>query len=93
MTIAGELSGILDLSGAVTSLTVIEGSLTGTGHVDTDHIDRLVIKGDLAGTFKAEQAISNLEVGGNVSGLVIESGTIDSLTIGDRYCRRARFSR
>jgi hypothetical protein len=82
LTIADDLFGILNLSGAVTSLTVIEGSLTATGHVHTDHIDRLVIKGDLVGTFKAEQAISNLDVGGNVSGLVIVGGTIDSVTIG-----------
>jgi hypothetical protein len=82
LRIAGDLSGDINVSGAVTSLTVIEGSLAASGRVLTDHLDRLVIGGDLAGTVKAEQALTTLEVGRDVSGMVWESGTIDSVTIG-----------
>ena len=92
LTIANDLSGVLNISGAVTSLTVIEGSLTVSGRVSVDHLDRLVIGGDLAGNVWALQALSNLDVGGSVSGLVIESGTIDSITIGGSLASTAQIN-
>ena len=81
LSVGGSLSGSVTETGIVNVLT-IGGSLTSTGVINAGNIDSQTIAQDLAGTVHVQQELSNLNVGGNFSGSVTETGLVDVLTIG-----------
>jgi hypothetical protein len=80
LSVGGNLSGSVTETGIIDLLT-IGGSLTSTGVINAGNIERQTIAQNLAGTIHVQQELSNLSVGGNLSGSVTETGIMDLLTI------------